>query len=153
LNKAIRTENWDMLFAVRFFIADIHRQLVRLHQAYCSMLRSSHISSLTVYRGQRMTSEELELLKASSVGSDGIVRINSFLSTTLDRNVALMYAGDGSEREVMGESVLFEIKIDLQSSTNHPFADIREFSHFKDEQEILFSLVPMFTITDCVEQM
>lgn len=153
LNKAIRTENWDMLFAVRFFIADIHRQLGRLHQTYCSRLRSTQISSLTVYRGQRMISEEFELLKALSVVNDGIVRINSFLSTTLDRNVALMYAGDGSDREVMGESILFEIKIDLKSPNNHPFADIREFSHFKDEQEILFSLVPMFTITDRIEQM
>ncbi|CAF4947529.1 unnamed protein product [Rotaria sp. Silwood1] len=53
LNAVLRTENIHMIFLFRGFISDIQRQL-KYHQAK---------NPLRVYRGQRISSDELETLK------------------------------------------------------------------------------------------
>ncbi|CAF0817049.1 unnamed protein product [Adineta steineri] len=152
LNKAIRTENIDLLFACRFFITDLHHQLESLHKPYIERICSYDLSELLVYRGQQMTSDDFNKLKAN-IGE--LISINSFLSTSLDRQVALMYAGDKTIHPTM-ESVLFKIKININENSKthqHPFASISEFSRFEDEQEVLFSLSSMFRIESIDEQL
>jgi hypothetical protein len=152
LNKAIRTENIDLLFACRFFIIDLHRQLESLHKTYTELIRSNNQHQFTVYHGQQMTSDDFVKLKAN-VGK--LISINSFLSTSIDQQVALIYAGDRTIHSTM-KSVLFQIKINVKETSNtyqHPFADISEFSHFKEEQEVLFSLAAMFRVESITEQL
>src|SRR5205085_5803120 len=91
LNKAIRTEDIDLLFACRFFIVDLHRQLESLHKPYMELIHSCDLDEFIVYRGQQMTLEDFAKLKAN-VGK--LISINSFLSASTDRQVALIYAGD-----------------------------------------------------------
>ncbi|CAF0754654.1 unnamed protein product [Adineta steineri] len=152
LNKAIRTENIDLLFACRFFITDLHHQLESLHKPYVERICSYDLDELLVYHGQQMTSDDFNKLKAN-IGE--LISINSFLSTSLDRQVALIYAGDKRIHPTM-ESVLFKIKININENSEthqHPFASISEFSRFDDEQEVLFSLSSMFRIESIDEQL
>ncbi|CAF1243350.1 unnamed protein product, partial [Rotaria sordida] len=134
LNKALRTQNIDILFLFRFVIADIYQQL---KQNQCQ-------SFVQVYRGQVMFKEEVETLKIS-IGK--FVSINSFVSTSLDRELALFFLTDASPSNDL-ERVLFEIDADPQFVISKPFADISKFSDFSNEEEILFMIGCIFRLID-----
>ena len=54
------------------------------------------------------------------------------------------------------KSDFFRIKVNVSKASRayqHPFADISEFSHFKEEQEVLFSLAAMFRVESVTEQL
>ncbi|CAF3336994.1 unnamed protein product [Rotaria sp. Silwood2] len=133
INKALRTEDFDIIFKFRYIITDIHNQL-KQHSFSENEIK-------TVYRGQFVPSEQFKRLN-DNIG--GLISMNTFLSTSTDRNVALTFAGDGSARPIL-ESVLFEINIDKKVQTK-PFANIEELSYYQDEGEILFSIGTVFQI-------
>ncbi|CAF1334291.1 unnamed protein product [Didymodactylos carnosus] len=139
LNKALRTEKIEQLFMFRYFISDLHTQLVQLHSDYVALLEEYDRDVIMVYRGQTITSDEFQKLE-QNIGR--FISMNTFISTTTDRNVAIIYAGDGSQSPDL-ESVLLEITIDIHIRTK-PFANIREYSYFHDEDEILFSIGTLF---------
>ncbi|UJR38693.1 hypothetical protein I4U23_031359 [Adineta vaga] len=100
-----------------------------------------------VYHGQLMTSDDFMKLKAN-LGK--LISMNLFLSTSVDSQVALTYAGDKATYPTM-ELVLFHIKIYISEGSNtyqHPFADISEDSQFQDEKEVLFFLTTIFRVED-----
>lgn len=138
LNKALRTENIDIIFKFRFFLSDLLNQLKLLHNEFMEIFDDM---ILTVYRGGCVSINELENLK-NNIG--GFVSFNTFLSTSLEKDVALLFAGQGDSRPLR-ESVLFQIKIFEQNNLK-PFANIKEKSFMKDEDEILFSLGTIFRI-------
>jgi tetratricopeptide (TPR) repeat protein len=142
LNKAFRTEDIDIVFKFRFFITDLYNQLTDLH----NQSKSEKSNILTVYRGQQLAPDELEVFKHNI---NGFISMNTFLSTTTNKDVALIYAGDGSERPLF-ESVLFEIIIDVNKS-DQPLADISKISHMLHEDEVLLSMGMIFTVKS-VEQ-
>ncbi|UJR06595.1 hypothetical protein I4U23_010879 [Adineta vaga] len=137
INKALQTEDIDILFKFRFFIIDLYDQLSDLHNK--SKTENSNI--LTVYRGQQITPNELENLQNNI---NNIISLKSFLSTTTNKNVALMYAGDGSQRPQL-ESILFEILVDVNKS-DKPLADISQQSQMSHEDEVLLSMSMLFTV-------
>ncbi len=51
----------------------------------------------------------------------------------------MIYAGNGEDRPRL-ESVLFEIQIDNTNLSTSYFANISQFSHIPDEEEVLFSI-------------
>lgn len=59
LNKALRTQNIGMIFKYRFFITDLHVQLNELFKGNGSVLDETSV----VYRGQTISSDELEKIK------------------------------------------------------------------------------------------
>ena len=121
MNKALRTQNSRVLLIFRFLMRDLRQQLA---QYQCAQ-------PVLAYRGQVMSGEELKLLKQST---EKLISVNSFLSTSLDRKVTLTFL-----KPVTGlERVLFEIEADPNLVRKKPFANIREFSYFKEEEEILF---------------
>ena len=125
LNKSLRTQNIDLILLFGFFIRDIHKQLEQLQQAQSTQM-------IRVYRGQLMSSEEVAML----ISCEGqLISMNSFLSTTLDHQLALFLLGEGC-LEVGLQRVLFEIDLGPNVPTTKPFADISEKSFFPDEQEI-----------------
>jgi tetratricopeptide (TPR) repeat protein len=71
--------------------------------------------------------------------------MNSFLSTSSKRPVALFYMGDKTQRIDL-ELVLFEIEADPQVVTTKPFADISMYSCFDEEAEVLFMLGSIFRL-------
>ncbi|CAF1174591.1 unnamed protein product [Didymodactylos carnosus] len=144
LNKALRTQNIEAIFKFRFFIADLHKQLCYLHGQYRELLGSDIPPFLTVYRGQGMPRIDFERLK-KCVG--GQISMNTFLSTTLDRELALMYVvlDRSSIDNSKLESVLFEIQVNMNIKTK-PFCNIDHLSKFDDEKEVLFSIGTVFQV-------
>ncbi|CAF2958422.1 unnamed protein product [Rotaria sp. Silwood2] len=131
LNKALRCQDIDMMFLYRSCITDIYRQL----QRYQSNI------PLHVYRSQLMTKNELEDLK-QSIGE--FISVNSFLSTSMKRSIAVFLAGDTTEQTYM-ERVFFEIDADPKIAISQPFADISTLSDF-DESEVLFMVGSIFRL-------
>ncbi|CAF0838508.1 unnamed protein product [Didymodactylos carnosus] len=117
LNKAFRSQNIDIIFKFRKFISDLHHQITQGKQV--------NNPPRVVYRGQTLSQTEIELIQNSK---DDLISMNSFLSTTIDRNLALIFAGNTQE------SVLFEIWIDDVLETV-PFTTLKD----SGEDEILFS--------------
>ncbi|CAF3700065.1 unnamed protein product, partial [Rotaria sp. Silwood1] len=146
LNKALRTENVDNIYKFRFFIVDLHRQLSELFQSSIPM---NHV--LTVYRGQRMTIREVENLRHNH---HGLISMNSFISTSVSKQVTQGFlAAPKKEEQEKTVAVLFKMTIsaNIARQTNKPFADIRKFSSFSKEEEILLSMGTIFRI-DKIEQ-
>lgn len=137
VNKVLRTEDIELLHIFRVYIVDLCMQLEYEHKK----LPSTEV--LTLYRGQGISTEELETLK-NNVGIT--ISPNGFFSTSRCIDVAISFiAGrrDTPEKKI----VLFEITADprLESVV---FADIETYSRMQEEKEVLFSLGAAFIVTD-----
>jgi len=144
MNKALRVQDYDILFALRFFITDIAKQLKNEHENF---IRTSDTrEKIRVYRGQALGMDELELMK-NSVGE--FLSMNSFLSTSRNRSIALDFVRLASTDNGT-QLVLFEIEIDPRMKTK-AFADIAPMSYHKNEDEVLIMLGALFRIEKIVE--
>ena len=139
LNEACRSENIDLIYIFRNFIADVLQQLQALHLKFVDELCGIKI---TVYRGQTIATNELNSLQ-QNVGK--LYSTNTFLSASADRAVAVQFAGDGSLSPQF-KRVLFEYTIDTTIETKIPYADVRGKSSKGHEQELLFSMGTIFQI-------
>ena len=139
VNRAMRTQDIDSIYTYRSFILDLHQQLSEL-----STTTSSNISA--VYRGQMMTFEELEQIRANM---NGLISINTYFSTSIHSEVAFDFCGGGLGRPHL-ESIMFTIKI-RPNTTEKPFAKIHEYSYMSHEGEVLFSAGTIFRIVDVSE--
>ncbi|CAF0992042.1 unnamed protein product [Didymodactylos carnosus] len=140
LNKALRTQNIDLLFSFRFLIRDIHTQLSEQYRL------QQHADSIsTFYRGQMLTSNELQQMK-DNIGS--LISMNSFLSTSVNRYQALSFALSSTASDI-SQIILFEIKARQYPSpiaTTKPFANISSISYFENEEETLFMFGSIFRL-------
>ncbi|UJR24269.1 hypothetical protein I4U23_027236 [Adineta vaga] len=133
LNRALRTQNIDLLFYFRFFICDIEQQL-KQHQ--CS-------SFVRLYRGQLISINEFKSLQNSI---NKFISINSFFSTTLNRDVALFFLGDPDDTNKNYQRILFEIDADPNIEGIKPFANITLLSYYPDEEEVLLMIGSIFRL-------
>jgi tetratricopeptide (TPR) repeat protein len=141
LNKALRTQDIAIIIKMGFFVRDIHRQIEQLHSA------SGNQRPLTVYRGQGMFNGEFEKMSRSK-GS--LVSFNNFLSTSVDRQVSLLFARMAQNNPDL-TAILFRMNID-PALTSSPFAQLNNISYYSDsEKEILFSMHTVFRIGE-IEQ-
>jgi tetratricopeptide (TPR) repeat protein len=135
LNKALRTEDVELLYTFRSFIIDLCTAIENENQH----LKDEGILKLD--RGTQIPTEELEKLK-ENIGQ--IISTNGFLSTSRNRNVSIRFArSNHSNKNFLG--VLFEIQVD-PSIKSISFADIKHQSLIKSEEEILFNLNSLFKI-------
>lgn len=139
LNNALRIQDIDILFKLAFFLSDMYDQLESL---YLEQSKSMTLPSV-VYRGQFMTTDEFNKKIKENIG--GFLSINSFFSTSADKQVALMFTGNSSSNEQNIQSVLFEIIISTQKC-RRPIANIKDMSYMVDENEILFAMGAVFRI-------
>jgi tetratricopeptide (TPR) repeat protein len=144
MNKALRVQDFDMLFALRFFITDIAKQLKSEYEKFIRTTDTRNI--VRVYRGQVVASSELELMKRS-IGD--FLSMNSFLSTSRNRSTALHFSRltpvtNGTER------IIFQIEIDPRSQTK-AFSDVTKTSYFENEDEVLIMLGALFRIEKVTE--
>ncbi|CAF1469955.1 unnamed protein product, partial [Didymodactylos carnosus] len=77
LNKALRTLDIDLLYLLGFFIRDLREQLEQYRSP----------SPIRIYRTQLMSKTEVQQLDNFR---GQLISMNSFLSTTLDREVAVI---------------------------------------------------------------
>lgn len=139
LNKALRFQDYSTLFAFRFFISDIAKQ-INIH--YENDLRiNDKRTPFLVYRGQIIHSNELEMLK-KNIGEH--LSMNSFFSTSLKQSIALKFIRSLPD-ENQFERILFQIQIDptFQSKS---FAHIEQLSYIRNEKEVLIMLGALFYI-------
>ncbi|CAF4714532.1 unnamed protein product, partial [Rotaria sp. Silwood2] len=71
------------------------------------------------------------------------ISMNSFLSATQEKQVAVVFSGDGETSNPNEVSVIYEMMIDTNIRST-PYAKIKSF--IPDEEEILFSMGPIFRI-------
>ena len=151
LNKALREQDVDVLIPLRLIIKDLQAQL---QQLYIKRLQKTAAKPPinTVYRGQRMKSEEFN--KKIRNNEDGFFSVNGFLSTTRRKDLAMFYVGElvhsSTEEAEPVEHILFEITID-ENVNEFPYADISKHSAFGEtEEEILFAMGAIFRIQSIV---
>ena len=146
-NRAMRTENIDVLFLFRFFLIDMYYHLQRLHWQQFLFNRTYGDKSFTVYRGQQMKMTEFDHIK-ENIGH--LISVSTFFSTTKNFNMAMIYSGaTKSHMELNMLSVIFEIEISLtHDASKRPFASLEHLSKFPEEEEVLFSVGSTFHIID-----
>lgn len=134
INRAIRLQEISTILKVGFFIRDLHKQIEQLY------IRPS--GKLTAYRGQGLLNSDFEKIR---IRQGALLSFDSFLSTSIDRQVSLFYAESSRENpELTG--ILFQISIDT-TFTSTPFVSLDNVSFFGDsEKEILFSMHTVFRI-------
>ncbi|CAF0906121.1 unnamed protein product, partial [Didymodactylos carnosus] len=96
---------------------------------------------MIVYRGQTITKDELDRLKASC---GQLISMNSFLSCSKNRISALRFSKQSAVIQDV-QPILFKIETTCLSDTK-PFADITDMSYFRRENEVLFMIGPIFKI-------
>lgn len=141
LNRALRTEDVDLLHRFCYFISDLSK---RLREEF-EILRENFSSKIHFYRGVTLSNAEIEKLKIN-VGR--LISTNGYMSTSLSKDVALRYTDAtkiGEER-----SVLFDIEYDFNKIDSIVIAHIAEYSQFPQEDEVLFDLDAAFQL-DAVE--
>ncbi|CAF0728300.1 unnamed protein product [Rotaria sordida] len=145
LNKALRTQNIDIIFRFRFFIHDLNNQIKQLYLKYLQDHHPLSEHRLTVYRGQHLNIDEVNVLLRNV---SGLVSMNTFLSATLNIDIALIYAETDSKSAEISQtqSVLFIIDIFDMSEETTPFAPIAGNSCNAEEEEVLFTIGAIFKV-------
>ncbi|CAF2810913.1 unnamed protein product [Rotaria sp. Silwood2] len=145
INKALRTEDIDLLHAFRFFIGDLSENLQREHKR----ILSSEEKIINVYRGIKLHKEEFNKLKESQ---GKLISTNGYLSTSRRELSALSFASKPTKR-VDVIPVLFHIQCDITKvDQNIIFADIDQYSEYPGEKEVLFNLNACFEIESIEEK-
>ncbi|CAF1419904.1 unnamed protein product [Adineta steineri] len=135
LNKALRTEDIELLFNFRFFIIDLCSVIEQENQ----LLKNK--GTLTLYRGTQIPNEELKKIK-ENIGKT--ISTNGFLSTSRSINVSLQFIHMNAQSNDF-TSVLFEIKTNPLLKTVI-FTDVGDRSRIEGEEEVLFNLNSLFKI-------
>ena len=145
LNKALRTQNTDIIFRFRFFINDLNAQIKGLYLDYLKAHRPISEHRLEVYRGQHLNLEELNCIKSNV---KGIISMNTFLSATLHKDLALVFADTGAKCTETSsiQPVLLIIDIREMSEETTPFAPIKSYSCYQEEDEVLFTIGAIFQV-------
>jgi hypothetical protein len=133
INTALRKQDIHMMFLWRSFLSDMHHQLCKFQSK----------DKIQVYRGQKISKNELETLK-NGIGQ--LFSVNSFFSTSYDRQLASFFVECQEISNDMA-SVLFEIEADPLMVDTKPFADIMRQSKYTDEHEILFMFGSIFRVS------
>lgn len=149
MNKAFLLRDPQLMFYFGFFVRDLYLQLRVEYENYQMERKDNPI--IKVYRGQIMSRNEIATL-------DGILdtemrddRINTFLaattflSTTLDRDVATAFLMRSTTSDDQIQGVLFEIDLDLRLKSR-PYAAISHLSYITDESEVLFVIGCVFKL-------
>ena len=135
LNRALRQQYQDAIILFHFFIVDLYNVLNSEYERQVDDIDEKGI----MYRGQLMKKSELTVLTEKT---EYAMLVNSFLSTTFDREVALIFAGAQSTAlDDPIQSVLFEISVEHIDAWGKEkvFADIKNMSFNQDEGEVLFT--------------
>ncbi|CAF1604356.1 unnamed protein product, partial [Didymodactylos carnosus] len=142
LNKALREQDFDIIFSLRVLISDLAKQLKKEHNR---LIRTSNNNQpvLRIYRGQAISTAELNLMKSNA---EQFITMNNFLSTTFSRKTAVKFAKQVTVNNDV-ERILFEMEADTRLLTK-PFANIEHLSYYEEENEVLIMLGSIFRITE-----
>ena len=131
LNKALRTENIQLLYTFRFFIIDLCKAIEKESR----ILKNKGI--LKYYRGTQIPNDELQKFD-QNVGE--IISTNGYFSTSKNMQVSLQFAST-THLNNNYKAVLFEIDVD-STLDSISFVEIDQ----SGEEEVLFNLNSTFKI-------
>jgi hypothetical protein len=146
-NRALRLMEIDVIIRMGFFIKDLHRHIQDLYMndIVYRFYGKKSIKLFVVYRGQGLSKIEFDKMMKTK---GGLMSFNNFLSTSMERKISLKFACRAARNpDLVG--ILFVMSIDPRTLTA-PFNSIKDFSFFKTEDEILFSMHTVFRIHDSV---
>lgn len=132
LNKALRTEDIELICAFRFFIVDLCKSIEN---------QSNDQGMVTFYRGAQIPTKDLDELKENV---NRILVVNGFFTASRDSDVYLRYT---SSNFVMHnfQRVFFEIQADSTMKTVH-FTNARRKNGEENQDKVLFHLNSLFKI-------
>lgn len=141
-NKALRTEDIELLYLFRYYIQDLCKRLASEHEQF----RLEHVQQpiVKLYRGLKLTKGEIEKYR-TNIGS--LISTNGFLSTSRNSDLAVAFALKSSKRSVDVLPTLFVIEADVRLD-HAVFADISSLSVYPEEEEILFDIGCAFKISE-----
>lgn len=140
INQALRFSNVELMFKLRYFLIDLYAQLDEIHRQTIHLSRDPPFAKL--YRGQSMSRKEFSSFE-QLIGRT--ISISTFFSTTASLQIALLFANaTPTDDEFL--SVLFCIETNRGLVNQRPYGNISQFSHYKDEEEVLFAMGSLFTI-------
>ena len=135
LNYSLESEDLRNLFLFRRILRDIEQQ-IQQH-------RSS--SPVHVYRSQLMPLELLDRW-VSSVGQ--CVTVSSFLSATLNHEIALTFLNTDQVVNNNDVRVLLSIDADPRIVGSKPFVQLSSLNYAQDKNEVLFMFGSIFLINN-----
>ncbi|CAM4890818.1 unnamed protein product [Rotaria socialis] len=142
VNTALRKENVSQVYSYRYIIKLICRQLKEQHVKFVEKYNKKQKSRfLRLYRGQCLKFEDLQRLTANI---KNLMSLNGFISTTTNKDVALVFLEQNLQKDM--ERVLMRINIDMTIEHSVAFADIRNFSKYRSEKEVLLSIGSIFRV-------
>lgn len=137
LNHSLRILEIDTIAMMGFFMKDVHDQIKKLY-----LQNSNKQEKFTVYRGQRMSTEEFDRIVKNI---NGLITFNSFLSTSTDVETATKFSRNKCEQSNK-VPILFQMKID-PTQMKTPFTTVKGIGCYDNkEEEILFSMHTIFRI-------
>jgi hypothetical protein len=92
VNRAFRDENIDEVFKYRSFIKDLSEQITLLRNEQREYGPDEYI----LYRGTCLSYDDIVVLKSNQ---GKLISFNGFLSTALDRDIALVFVQPSNEQE------------------------------------------------------
>ena len=140
LNAAIRSEEYDLIFAHRQIIIDLYLQLKIEHEKFLSTYMDKPI--LLTYRGQAISYTEFVIMKESI---KQLISIQQYLSTSLNEKVAIHFARSAKLNDDT-MPILFQFKIDTRLRKTTPYAPISRLSRYANEYEVLISAGSIFRV-------
>jgi hypothetical protein len=129
---------------MRYFIYDLHNELVRLQLSFIQSLNGQQY--LILYRGRTMRINQLNEIR-KNIG--GLISIKSFLSATQNKQLTLAFLESNYTLNPDEVSVIYEISINT-SIQSVPYAKIQNVP--QNGEEILFSMGSIFRIRDIYER-
>ncbi|CAM4796254.1 unnamed protein product [Rotaria magnacalcarata] len=149
VNKICRTENPRSIWKIRYFLKHLHEQLSQIYRRSLFWLPKS----VTVYRGQTLSPREFQQLVQCNKKN---ILTTTYLSTTSAYETAAAFADcDIQSRQSLSKdqiSIIFRITLRTKHTRSRPFAYIQEYSHVRDEKEILISIGTIFSCVDICER-
>ena len=134
-NNCLRIATSDSIQYCRLVLKDLETAIKEQFQK-----KSKNFSGI-LYRGAWMSSQDWEKLK-NNVGRD--IEMHGFLSTSKLERVAFNFLKANPEQKALITIIVPR----CSDKEEQGFVDIKEFSDFQDEEEILFNVRSRFTILD-----
>ena len=143
LRKAFYEQDFEIIYKLAFFIRDLHREIKK---AYLQ-IHSCQYHPICLYRAARMTKAEFENLERNQ---DGLLAFNDFVTTTLERVIALKFA-QKLRNDPQTIAIIYKIDIDPAKSSI-PFIAFNNLTYLNgNRSEIFLSMNTIFHI-DTVEK-
>jgi hypothetical protein len=113
VNKALRFQDIDALYKMRFFIRDLDPQIFLQHIHFIK--ETKNLEAFTVYRGFTMSNDDFDKLKSQE---GGFMSIPEFMCTSAEEQVGLSFAFPytGLPEQV---AILLKIKLDIKQFDTH----------------------------------